>query len=124
VVGTLQRAGVLLGLVTGSSAPTVSIFLEACPTHFDVVISGDSVKVGKPSPDPYLAAATALGLEPDRCWVLEDSAQGLESAAAAGTRTVHLTEDGPACDRHHAPTLDCVSTIDAFAKLVSVAVPA
>jgi sugar-phosphatase len=37
----------------------------------------DDVTRGKPDPDPFLAAAEALGVEPARCLVVEDSAAGL-----------------------------------------------
>jgi beta-phosphoglucomutase-like phosphatase (HAD superfamily) len=39
---------------------------------------------GKPAPDVYLEAAARLGVPPGRCAVVEDSASGLPSAAAAG----------------------------------------
>lgn len=38
----------------------------------------------KPAPDPYLAAAAALGVEPARCVAVEDTPTGVASAEAAG----------------------------------------
>jgi sugar-phosphatase len=120
IVAALAHAGVVRGLVTGSSSATVSIFLGASGLGFDVVITGESVEVGKPGPAPYLAAATAVGVVPGRCWVLEDSAQGLASAAAAGTRAVHLTAAGASCVEKHVATEGCVVSIDAFVRLTGV----
>ena len=37
-----------------------------------------------PAPDVYLEAAARLGVPPERCAAVEDSANGLRSAAAAG----------------------------------------
>ena len=91
---------------------------------FDVVITGESVEVGKPGPAPYLAAASAIGLEPGRCWALEDSVQGLASAAAAGARAVHFMAPGASCDGHHVATEGCVASIDAFVRLTGVVVAA
>jgi len=42
---------------------------------------------GKPHPGVFLTAAAALGVAPDRCLVLEDSAAGV-LAAKAGRMTV------------------------------------
>jgi HAD superfamily hydrolase (TIGR01509 family) len=48
------------------------------------VIGGDQVRRGKPAPDIFLAAAERLGRLPRECVVLEDSAPGIQAAAAAG----------------------------------------
>ena len=39
---------------------------------------------GKPHPDIFLRAATAMGAEPDACAVVEDSPAGVEAGVAAG----------------------------------------
>lgn len=52
--------------------------------YFDAYICGNDVKNGKPAPDPFLAAARALSLDPVNCLVVEDSLAGIESAKAAG----------------------------------------
>ena len=43
---------------------------------------------GKPDPEPYLAAAAALGVEPSACLAIEDSPTGAASALAAGCATL------------------------------------
>jgi len=52
--------------------------------YFDLVISGDMVEHGKPSPDIYNYTAESLGLECDECVVIEDSINGVISAKRAG----------------------------------------
>jgi HAD superfamily hydrolase (TIGR01509 family) len=42
------------------------------------------VERGKPAPDLFLHAAERMGVEPDRCAVVEDSPFGVEAALAAG----------------------------------------
>lgn len=57
----------------------------------EVVITSEDVASGKPDPEPYLAAATRLGLAPEGCVVFEDAPAGIESGRAAGMTTVGLT---------------------------------
>ena len=54
----------------------------------DVLVTGEDVEHGKPSPDPYLLAARRLGIDPGRCAVFEDAPAGIASARAAGVATV------------------------------------
>jgi beta-phosphoglucomutase-like phosphatase (HAD superfamily) len=46
------------------------------------------VDKGKPAPDLFLHAAAALGVEPGRCLVIEDSPHGVTAAVAAGMPVV------------------------------------
>ncbi len=41
---------------------------------------------GKPAPDLFLYAAAEMGVEPERCLVIEDSPAGIEAAHRAGMR--------------------------------------
>eukprot|EP01036_Dinobryon_divergens_P017865 gene17865-24298_t len=52
------------------------------------IFAGDMVAKKKPSPDIYLMAAKELEVDPQRCWVIEDSEIGLKAAKAAGMRCV------------------------------------
>jgi len=54
--------------------------------HFDFVLADGDYARQKPEPDPYLAAAERLGLDPRECLVVEDSERGLQAAVAAGMR--------------------------------------
>ncbi|MGH1504153.1 MAG: HAD-IA family hydrolase [Acidimicrobiales bacterium] len=57
-------------------------------------ITADDVERGKPHPDPFLAGAEALGVDPTRCVVFEDSPSGGAAGAAAGA-TVIAVGDQP-----------------------------
>ncbi|MEU3076539.1 HAD family hydrolase [Streptomyces laurentii] len=50
------------------------------------VFSAHDVAHGKPAPDLFLHAARAMGVPPERCAVVEDSAYGVQAARAAGMR--------------------------------------
>lgn len=54
------------------------------------LVSADDVRDGKPSPEPYLAGARLLGMDPKDCLVFEDAPPGINSARAAGMRVVAL----------------------------------
>jgi beta-phosphoglucomutase-like phosphatase (HAD superfamily) len=51
-------------------------------------VSSEQVARGKPAPDVYLEAARRLGADAARCVAVEDSSNGLRSAAAAGMAVV------------------------------------
>lgn len=55
---------------------------------FVVLRSSEDVARGKPAPDVYLAAAAGLAVDPTACVAVEDSSNGVRSAAAAGMRVV------------------------------------
>lgn len=52
------------------------------------VVTADDVADGKPAPDPYLAGARSLGVDPAHCVVFEDADAGGRAALAAGCRVV------------------------------------
>jgi beta-phosphoglucomutase-like phosphatase (HAD superfamily) len=55
---------------------------------FAVTMSTQQVARGKPAPDIYLAVTSQLGYPPERCAAVEDSANGIQSAAAAGLTVI------------------------------------
>jgi mannitol-1-/sugar-/sorbitol-6-phosphatase len=56
----------------------------------EVLVTADDVTHGKPHPEPYLAAARALGADPARCVVVEDAPAGIAAARAAGASVLGL----------------------------------
>jgi HAD superfamily hydrolase (TIGR01509 family) len=73
--------------------------------HFDPhIFSATMVEHGKPAPDLFLHAAERMGAMPSRCVVIEDSAPGIEAAAAAGMTAIGFT-GGSHCRDGHAARL-------------------
>ena len=61
--------------------------IAALSDHFDGhIFSAADVPRGKPAPDLFLHAARSMGVEPERCAVIEDSAYGIKAARAAKMR--------------------------------------
>ncbi|MGE0767618.1 MAG: HAD family hydrolase [Hyphomicrobiaceae bacterium] len=52
------------------------------------LFSATQVPSGKPAPDIFLLAATSMGVQPDRCLVIEDSPSGVQGACAAGMTVI------------------------------------
>jgi len=99
LLASLRAEGVRCGLVTMSYERFVApILAQLPPETFRVVVTGDQVELGKPHPEPYLTAAAALGVRPDRCLAIEDSNTGAKSAEQAGCLVLVV--------ENHVPVLD------------------
>lgn len=77
----------------------------------EVLFSAWSVARGKPYPDLFLHAARAMGVEPERCVVVEDSPTGVTAATAAGVRAVGYGADSDEAALRHAGA-EVIHTLD------------
>jgi HAD superfamily hydrolase (TIGR01509 family) len=74
---------------------------EDLARYFTAVVGAEDTPASKPAPDPYLKAvalleaAQASGADPAKYVAIEDSQWGLDSARAAGLRTVAVTHTYP-----------------------------
>lgn len=76
-----------IACASGADRFKVELQLEKCglmPYFKGRIFSGHELPRSKPAPDVYLAAAAALGLDPKRCAVVEDTVTGVTAGAAAG----------------------------------------
>lgn len=62
---------------------------------FDAVVCGDDVAHGKPDPEVFLKAASALGLDPSSSIVIEDAFAGIEAALRGGMKVVGVATTNP-----------------------------
>jgi len=72
---------------SGADRFKVELQLEKCglmPYFKGRIFSGHELPRSKPAPDVYLAAAAALGVDPKRCAVVEDTVTGVTAGVAAG----------------------------------------
>ena len=81
-----------LGLASSSPPSLIGVVLDAAGLRecFVTTLSTEQVAHGKPAPDIYLAVTGRLGFPPQRCAAVEDSTNGLRSAAAAGRHVVAI----------------------------------
>ena len=91
-----------LGLASSSPRSLIDTVLDAAGlrSSFAAVVSTEEVARGKPAPDVYLTVAAALGVPPGWCAAVEDSSNGLRSAAAAGCAVIAVPRPAypPAAD--------------------------
>ena len=88
LVAEVAAAGLPHALVTSSQRRFADAVLAVTGMTFSVTVCGEDVTATKPDPEPYLLAAKLLDADPARCVVLEDSPNGVASAAAAGCRVL------------------------------------
>uniref|UniRef100_J3L486 riboflavin kinase n=2 Tax=Oryza brachyantha TaxID=4533 RepID=J3L486_ORYBR len=91
LVKHLHRNGVPLALASNSVRRNIDhklLKLGDWKDCFSVILGGDQVPRGKPSPDIFLEAAKRLGVNPSSCLVIEDSLVGVQGARAAGAKVV------------------------------------
>jgi HAD superfamily hydrolase (TIGR01509 family) len=79
-----------LGLASSSPPALIDAVLDGASLRecFTVALSTEQVQRGKPAPDIYLAVTAQLGRPPGLCAAVEDSTNGLLSAAAAGLQVI------------------------------------
>jgi HAD superfamily hydrolase (TIGR01509 family) len=94
---TVQALTVPMAVASGSNPERLVIKLRKVGL-FDRfaphIYSAQDMPRGKPAPDVYLHAAKQLGVDPAACIAVEDSANGVTSARAAGMVVVGFTGGG------------------------------
>lgn len=109
-----------LGLASSSNREIIDLVLALAglAESFRVVVSSEEVERGKPAPDVYLEAARRLEVTPERCVAIEDSSNGLRSAAAA--HMVVIAVPNP----HYPPARDALTLAAATVDVVGEVTPA
>ncbi len=92
-------------LASSANREIIDLVLElsGLAETFAATVSSEEVARGKPAPDVYLEAARRLGVEPARSVAVEDSGNGLRSAAAAGMTTIAIP------NHHYPPSPDALA---------------
>jgi HAD superfamily hydrolase (TIGR01509 family) len=108
-----------LALASSSNREVIDLVLalSGFGDAFAVTVSSEEVERGKPAPDVYLAAAHGLGVAPERCVAIEDSSNGLRSAAAAGMSVIAVPNP------HYAPSADALALAAAAVPIVGDVTP-
>ena len=89
-----------LAIASGSFREEIEYILGGAGLlhHFTAIVGAADAPKSKPHPAPYLEAARRLGADPLQCVAIEDSMWGLDSARAAGMRTIAVTNSYSAAE--------------------------
>lgn len=90
----LKENGILTAVASSTRTEVVTQEIKDAGLlpYFDVLICGDMVARSKPAPDIFLKAAEELQVEPARCYVIEDSYNGIRAAYSAGMRPLMVPD--------------------------------
>ncbi|GKE26285.1 bifunctional riboflavin kinase/FMN phosphatase [Tanacetum coccineum] len=73
LINHLRGHGVKMALASNSLRDSIETKISYYSESFSVIIGGDEVKEGKPSPKIFLEAAKRPSVDPSKCLVIEDS---------------------------------------------------
>lgn len=90
VLIALAQAGIQWGVVTNKPGHLTDPLMAQLPlpNQACVIVSGDTLSVSKPHPEPLLHACSLANLEPERCWYVGDAARDIEAGRAAGMPSI------------------------------------
>ena len=90
----LKKNGFITAIATATEVKRAEEYLgrAGIREYFDKILSTKQVSLGKPAPDVYLYACEKLGVKPEDTFAIEDSPNGIRSAAAAGCRTIMIPD--------------------------------
>jgi len=98
-VKMLRQNNIPMAICSGAVRSEIELILEKVGLRdfFEVIVSAEQVKKGKPDPEGFLLTLQKLNektknsIGPNQCIVIEDSHWGLEAAKAAGMHPVAVT---------------------------------
>lgn len=112
----LKSTGARVAIASSTRRPVIEHHLQltGLSGYFEKIISGDMVTHSKPAPDIYLMACKELGVEPSEAFAVEDSYNGIRSAAAAGLKTVMIPDMQPYNDEMAGLVYGCYNSLLEF----------
>ncbi|MEE4452421.1 HAD family phosphatase [Novosphingobium resinovorum] len=115
-----RSAGIPLALATSTMGGLAQQRLEKAGLldYFDVIVTRSDVIEAKPSPEPYLLAASRLGVHPTQCLAVEDSYAGVLSATSAGIATIMVPDLLPATEEMTAIGATVLPSLEALRDLL------
>lgn len=98
-------------VASSATLPTIQLVVDVLGIrqYFHHLSSGDEVEHGKPAPDVFLLAAKRLGVSPEHCLVIEDTANGIKAAKAAGMFCIAIPCDATRHQDHSQADMNLTS---------------
>ncbi|MER5176675.1 MAG: HAD family phosphatase [Candidatus Nitrosocosmicus sp.] len=96
LIDSLNCDNCVKAVVSGASKQEVESLLEKNGlSNFNVIITGDDLRDGKPDPEPFQTALDRLNLKPSEAIIVENSPLGVESAIRAGIQYIVTLNNTP-----------------------------
>ena len=103
-LNNLKENRVKLGVATSAPRANMDLILDSLEIRdfFQSTLGSENVELHKPHPEVYLKSASYLGIDPQYCFVFEDSFSGVTAGKNAemnviGVLSSHKKEDLPKC---------------------------
>ena len=92
----LKERKIRMALASSSTIEVISIVLAktGLASYFDTVVDCTEAGAGKPDPAIFLLAQKKLGVPKENCVIIEDSANGIKAATAAGMYCIAFNGPG------------------------------
>lgn len=93
----LDNCNIKYAVASGSSRGSVEHHFNEVNSleRFSALVCGNDVENGKPAPDVFLLTAEKLGVEPECCFVFEDSKNGVLAGSRAGMKVFGIKDVAP-----------------------------
>ena len=90
----LKEIGAHIALASSTREQSVRRSLDKAKLtdYFETLVCGDMIQNSKPDPEIFLKAAKRIGAEPQSCYVIEDSYNGIRAAHAAGMHAIMVPD--------------------------------
>ena len=94
ILNFFQKKEIRMAVASSSAVEQIISNLEIAGirNYFSEIVSGKEVEHGKPAPDIFLLAAKRICCDPAKCFVFEDSENGIKAGYAAGCMTVMVPD--------------------------------
>jgi len=90
-----KNKNIKMGIGTSNNDLLTNIVLKAnnIQEYFQAIVTGDTIKNGKPFPEVFLKTAEILKVQPERCLVIEDVLVGIKAAKNAGMKVFMIYDE-------------------------------
>ena len=90
----LKQNNIKVALATGTTRKSTEHHLNevGLNDYFDATVCGDEIENGKPAPDIFLKAAKLLKVQPETCFVFEDSLNGIKAGFGANMKCIGVPD--------------------------------
>jgi 2-haloacid dehalogenase len=118
---SLKSAGARTGILSNGSPGMLSAAVTTAKlgSLLDYILSADSVRVYKPSPEVYKLAPNAFGVEPHEIAFVSANGWDCSGAAAFGFHVIHIDRTGQADERLGASPASHVADLNEAAALMA-----